>query len=623
MPDAPEDTSLRPGTPNQQQNSSPTSHNDSSLSQSFFESQDVTADTSDLSQSAEKHPKGKRKRTAAKDKMILEEAYLRNPKPDKQARLEVVQRVSLNEKEVQIWFQNRRQNDRRKSRPLSPQEIAALRYGHMHTISSDPISQNLLDTPDPTVPSSDPALPLSTILASTPPGPKQHSPELTKQVGIVPGPVFVPISQESITGAQNETPARPTGLNSSPESRDGSQTLSHSFSGSVGYLANRWHLERSFSAASAADGNDDSFRLDMFPPSSDPTNSASQAHMRLSLSLEGKAEVVSSAPSPTRTTPSRPSSTLPTLPQVHQRSLQRSHSALAGVTLPPISALTSSLPPPSLTRGRSRDVHAWELCADADTRDELTAQAERESSGSAVAAISLLRSSSSVLQPSGSKRNASLNRQPRPDNAKKAKLSRAHSSVARLETIAKEVQKVQEGDKGKGFPRLLSPTDSDKENWSPDEDGNPHASHRSRLLPSKAPMAKSQNPRRLGRVLQMQAGPALLGGRANTAPARHDKGAVEIFEDGERQSKKSGAKGDEEVEHFMRGDVPGDDEAAAILTDEMFCICSNEGKKTKVVEEDDSASPPTLGPPSRGVYCSYAHGRCPFLYNGIGYQPNA
>lgn len=34
--------------------------------------------------------------------MILEEAYSSNPKPDKQARLEIVQRVSLNEKEVQV-----------------------------------------------------------------------------------------------------------------------------------------------------------------------------------------------------------------------------------------------------------------------------------------------------------------------------------------------------------------------------------------------------------------------------------------------------------------------------------------------------------------------------------------
>lgn len=87
------------------------------------------ADAAPNTPQTEKHPKGKRKRTAyvlnhllgtaapeacfackreligppsAKDKMILEEAYSNNPKPDKQARLEIVQRVSLNEKEVQV-----------------------------------------------------------------------------------------------------------------------------------------------------------------------------------------------------------------------------------------------------------------------------------------------------------------------------------------------------------------------------------------------------------------------------------------------------------------------------------------------------------------------------------------
>lgn len=38
----------------------------------------------------------------AKDKGVLEAAYNANPKPDKPARLEIVSRVSLNEKEVQV-----------------------------------------------------------------------------------------------------------------------------------------------------------------------------------------------------------------------------------------------------------------------------------------------------------------------------------------------------------------------------------------------------------------------------------------------------------------------------------------------------------------------------------------
>lgn len=40
--------------------------------------------------------------TSAKDKVILESAYNANPKPDKAARLDIVKRVSLNEKEVQV-----------------------------------------------------------------------------------------------------------------------------------------------------------------------------------------------------------------------------------------------------------------------------------------------------------------------------------------------------------------------------------------------------------------------------------------------------------------------------------------------------------------------------------------
>lgn len=40
--------------------------------------------------------------SSAKDKVILESAYNANPKPDKAARLDIVKRVSLNEKEVQV-----------------------------------------------------------------------------------------------------------------------------------------------------------------------------------------------------------------------------------------------------------------------------------------------------------------------------------------------------------------------------------------------------------------------------------------------------------------------------------------------------------------------------------------
>jgi hypothetical protein len=262
--------------------------------------------------------------------------------------------------------------------------------------------------------------------------------------------------------------------------------------------------------------------------------------MRLSLSLEGKAELVRNASSPS------PQKMLPELPR--QLGLKRSYSAMPTVTLPPISTLTNLLPP-RLSRGRSRDVQAWESCADSETRDELTTHAENESNGSAIAAISLLRSTSGVLQTSASKRNAQPQKPAR--SAKKAKLSRAMSSIARLEHSGKENEDVEKPHAGKvKVSMLVSPTDSDKENWSPDEDGNPNADGARRPLPSGP---KSQNHRRPGRVLQDHKGLGMLGNsRANTAPSRPRgiKAGVDIFEDAETRAAR-----DAEVEKFMRGEV--------------------------------------------------------------------
>ena len=221
---------------------------------------------------------------------------------------------------------------------------------------------------------------------------------------------------------------------------------------------------------------------------------------------------------------------------------------MPAVTLPPISTLTNLLPP-RLSRGRSRDVQAWESCADSETRDELTTHAENESNGSAIAAISLLRSTSGVLQNSASKRNAQPQKPAR--YAKKAKLNRAMSSIGRLEHSGKENEGAEKPHSGKvKVSMLVSPTDSDKENWSPDEDGNPNADGARRPLPSGP---KSQNCRRPGRVLQDQKGPAMLGNsRANTAPSRPRgiKEGVDIFEDAETRATR-----DAEVEKFMRGEV--------------------------------------------------------------------
>ena len=226
-------------------------------------------------------------------------------------------------------------------------------------------------------------------------------------------------------------------------------------------------------------------------------------------------------------------------------------------------------------------MHAWEFCCDAKNQeDPLTSQAKHESSGSAIAAISLLRSTSSstgnALQPSNSKRNAATSRAlPRGGLSKKPRLSRAHSSVGKLQTTLAATDKVladkEENGKVK-LSMLLSPTgnDSDKENWSPDEEGNPQFRHQ---LPNGRRPLPSGTASQRRRALQDHRSPIF---RASTAPLmgrrraeKNGSAALEIFEDEEGGSQKQGAGVDEEVERFMRGEVSpskkGDVDAVAGL----------------------------------------------------------
>ncbi|KAK1639011.1 homeobox domain-containing protein [Colletotrichum phormii] len=536
----------------------------------FAPSSSVKTDVSNTD--SERHPKGKRKRTAAKDKSILEAAYVANPKPDKVARLDIVKRVSLNEKEVQIWFQNRRQNDRRKSRPLSAQEIAALRYGGMQILSSDPVAYTSPLPEEKASPVVETA-PVNTVMPAETPvkamclrgdeteEQPQHATPSILNGGAEATALKTPLSQVTASSSQ-------------PHS-----TGSFSFSNSVGFFtSSHWNPASAFSTPSTLNRSvDETPKSDLCTPAScsppahgshtlPSPQSSQQSQVRLSLSLEGKAELVSNENSPPRFQPTKLFSDLAALPQPRiARPLQRSHSALPSVTLPPITALTDSLPP-TLGRGRSRDAHAWELCCDADSRDELTTQAEDESNGSAVAAISLLRSTSGVLQNNSSKRNCPASRPAsRPQQAKKPKLCRTSSSMGRMQTsLADGEESVSQlsdekglGDKVK-VDMLISPSgDSDKENWRPEDEGDmrrlPPINDR-RPLP--ATVDTKNNARRTGRTLQDHPGPAIFGSsRARTMPAMGRRASgkyVTIFEDGQNSSSPT-AKGSDEVESFMRG----------------------------------------------------------------------
>ncbi|KXJ95319.1 hypothetical protein Micbo1qcDRAFT_192373 [Microdochium bolleyi] len=606
----PENTELPPS-------SSPSSVSPDSSALSLQSSFRLESGFSGHGSDSEKHPKGKRKRTTSHDKTILEASYLANPKPDKAARLDIVRRVSLSEKEVQIWFQNRRQNDRRKSRPLSAEEIAALRYGGAVQILSADSSFMVNDTADETA--------VSTFDASQESisSQKQSTPVDAATPPRSPSPrPAEPICTPAQTSAPNVGTHTFEFINlpsSSQKSEPERPAHAQSFSASVGYLSNRWNMNNSFSTPLADDRHeDDEHRFDSMLSSvgSDFRNStssifASQAssQFRLSLSLEGKAEVVSSQPSPPRPLAGPMLQDTTSLPPVRlNRTLHRSRSSPLGITLPPISTLTAHLPP-QLSRGRSRDVSAWESCCDADDRDELTKLAESESSGSAIAAISLLRSSSSsaslsslvqgasvplsssggngVLQSNPNKRNAPSSKTHVRSGSghKKPKISRTTSSVARMQTLPlahpdkeNEVQVHDEVEPEKkaankgSLSVILSPSaDSDKENWSPDAEGNPMSRRRAPSSPSVASklppvLGSSKNVRRVGRILGEHLAP--LNKRAYTAPSlgkgSQARDVVDVFEDGENAENEGRDRDDEgkeaaprkkpnDVERFMRG----------------------------------------------------------------------
>ena len=287
------------------------------------------------------------------------------------------------------------------------------------------------------------------------------------------------------------------------------------------------------------------------------------SQVRLSLSLDGKAEVTTKTgmtPSPPRSQPIPLSNSAPR----SQVGLQRSYSALE----PTNSPMTDVFQMPYSRRpmpGRSRDARTWEFYCDSDARNALTEQAEREEKGSATAAISLIRSHSNkvkVVTPNSNKRNAHTQK---PEFAKrlkgdgqktsKPKLARATSSVARLQTTygnAPKQKMVKAGDKD---PKSSSQSavyqeyegDSDKENWEP---GTQTTNPRGR---------RPANSQRVARILeeslripsQSSSLDNFMNREKNTPRRLGTKGS---------SSESSGSEVDEEVAAFMGEGVPREEE---------------------------------------------------------------
>lgn len=87
-----------------QQQTYPPSRSASPMSADGSLSSGNSAGSNDREQGAKK----KRRRTTPGELLILEDAFRRNPLPDQRERQEIARKVAMDQKAIQIWFQNRR-----------------------------------------------------------------------------------------------------------------------------------------------------------------------------------------------------------------------------------------------------------------------------------------------------------------------------------------------------------------------------------------------------------------------------------------------------------------------------------------------------------------------------------
>ncbi|OJD18591.1 hypothetical protein ACJ73_08707 [Blastomyces percursus] len=417
----------------------------------------------------------KRRRTSPDDQRILEAEYQRNPKPDRATRAEIVNRVTLGEKEVQIWFQNRRQNDRRRSKPLNPEDFRASKSS-----GSDQDAPSSGNSANPK--SQSPQLPKASQRTGS-----QISTDATREYICVspssshrlsmvdlyePTFSFQPSNSQTTVISQHEAIRDEVSKQKEPTGgKEGIATL----------INEQPHIEsfsrkRSRSEAEAPNTNKYS------PPTS---NTFIPPSLRISLSFDGEAVVRKegeNTPSPQkpldsiRISMSADGEAL--IRAANEESPIKNRTSLFHNTRPAFGGLRRSMsafPLGTLKEikeqqdtkpfGRSRDSRNWELYCDTDARTALSGSKSSLLSSTS-RNVKLNRRKSDL----GHGRKALMPRTNLPNTlplteepkGKRKKLSRAVSSLARLETGDK-VSTYKMG----GGAMDYHTGDSDKENWIP------------------------------------------------------------------------------------------------------------------------------------------------------------
>ncbi|WPH02586.1 Hypothetical protein R9X50_00545100 [Acrodontium crateriforme] len=414
----------------------------------------------------------KRKRTSAEDQAVLEAAYQRNPKPDKTARQQLVEQVALGEKEVQIWFQNRRQSSRRKSRPLLPHEV--VQYQLSRSAATPSNSQDLHYTTDEIARRSE--------LSEERESDNELRQSQTDIQAVVKSEFPAakelpsPDSTSNIPNALSTNPIHP------PEARrlDTMEPVTHAdvnfhASSSPFEVSRRGYLANRRGAPTLPPINFSPADSNVSPRSTAPGQPArslkkASSFVRLSTSFDGNATV------------STKDDTSPSPPRASHAMLKFGESGNDSQPLDPATAPGEQRSSQHRSStGRSRDSRAWEFWCDKDARSELENKGENEANGSAAEAIGLLRSASgrSILGPLSNKRNSLCFTQQQPQSdAKRPKLDSDRSYLRRSFTSSGRLQGKHTGSGMKPKPKLkysgsavsvyIPGNTSDKENWSPE-----------------------------------------------------------------------------------------------------------------------------------------------------------
>ncbi|BDD57082.1 hypothetical protein MPDQ_000494 [Monascus purpureus] len=431
----------------------------------------------------------KRRRTSPQDHKVLEEEYQRNPKPDKATRAVITKRVSLGEKEVQVWFQNRRQNDRRRSKPLEPHELVGPKSGMTVTDPSERIADDGDSTSadmkgqfiyhekcavneDCAGKSLDDQDEPSSLESDASSGDQEEPGQLSTQTSLTTE--YVGNSQQyaqennSGSGTVDNQQNMPTDQSSSRK-RAFSDIHSHELDGQLLLRGDRLLEVKSppsLRLSLSFDGEAMLRKEDELSPSSHKGRNA----LRIAMSSDGKAVIrAGGEPSPSKNRVSMFSTRTPRLAGIRRSS----------------SAVILGTPRTGAAFGRSRDPRNWESFFDTDARSALSTPACSQTK-SRIDSPSLFRSRSQrSLSRSFSGRHDILATSAETSNTassqtalKKRKLSRTVSSLGRLESALgapngkasvypMKASKVLEDAKKDldDYEKHLG--DSDKENWIP------------------------------------------------------------------------------------------------------------------------------------------------------------